>query len=165
MAQPTLRYWSWPHVVPQLLSLAGLILLFLLLLPARAVGEAFLFGAAIYVTYSFGSRYLIPTAHRRAMKAMSLKDYDTAIDQFERSYEFFSKHCWLDKYRSVTMMSPSIWSYREMALMNVASVHVARKDFAAAEAACSRVLQEFPQNEIASSTIKMIQSTSDVKNT
>ncbi|MDH3639811.1 MAG: hypothetical protein OES09_15310, partial [Gammaproteobacteria bacterium] len=56
---------------------------------------------------------------------MSLKDYDTAIDQFQRSYDFFSKHYWLDKYRGVTMMSPSIWSYREMALMNIASVHVA----------------------------------------
>ena len=160
MAQPTLRYWSWPRVVPQILSLTGVILLFWRLLPAHDVGEAFIFGAAIYVTYSIGSRRLIPKAHRRGMKAMSLKDYDTAIDQFQRSYDFFSKHYWLDKYRGVTMMSPSIWSYREMALMNIASVHVARKDFAAAEAACSRVLEEFPQNKIASSTIEMIQSTS-----
>ena len=165
MAQPTIRYWSWAHVVPQLLSLALLILLFWIFLPAQDVGEAFLFGAAIFVTYSFGSRYLIPTAHRRGMKAMSLKDYDTAIDQFQRSYEFFSKHYWLDKYRGVTMMSPSIWSYREMALMNVASAHVARKDFEAAQAACLRVLDESPQNEIASSTIEMIQATSGVSET
>jgi len=96
---------------------------------------------------------------------MSLKDYDTAIDQFQRSYEFFSKHYWLDKYRGVTMMSPSIWSYREMALMNVTSAHVARKDFVAAQAACFRVLEEFPQNEIASSTIEMIQATSGASET
>jgi hypothetical protein len=147
------------------MSLAFLVLLFWIFLPAHDVGEAFLFGAAIYVTYSFGSRYLIPGAHRRGMKAMSLKDYDTAIDQFQRSYEFFSKHYWLDKYRGITMMSPSIWSYREMALMNVASANVAQKDFVAAQAACLRVLEEFPQNEIASSTIEMIQATSGASET
>jgi tetratricopeptide (TPR) repeat protein len=147
------------------MSLAFLVLLFWIFLPAHDVGEALLFGAAIYVTYSFGSRYLIPAAHRRGMKAMSLKDYDTAIDQFQRSYEFFSKHYWLDKYRGITMMSPSIWSYREMALMNVASAHVAQKDFVAAQAAYLRLLEEFPQNEIASSTIEMIQATSGASET
>jgi hypothetical protein len=147
------------------MSLAFLILLFWILLPAHNVGEAFLFGATIYVIYSFGSRYLIPAAHRRGVKTMSLKGYDTVIDQFQRSYEFFSKHYWLDKYRGVTMMSPSIWSYREMALMNVASAAVAQKDFVVAQAACLRVLEEFPQNEIASSAVEMIQATSGASET
>ena len=53
-------------------------------------------------------------------------------------------------------MSASIWSYREMALINIVTAHVRRKDFAAAVAACRRVLAEFPENQIAQSTYDML---------
>ena len=160
MAQPTLKYWSWWNVAPQFAALAALIALFWVLLPSRRVDEAFLLGAAFYVTYSFGSRYVLARSHRAGMRATSRKDFDTALEAFQKSYEFFSRHAWLDDYRALTMMSPSVWSYREMALMNIASVHVMRKDYAAATKACSKVLDEFPQNEIAKRTIDMIQSPS-----
>jgi hypothetical protein len=87
------------------------------------------------------------------MRAMNRKNYPVAIREFQSSYDFFTKHLWLDRFRAFTMMSPSVWSYREMALMNIAAVHAAQKDFDATEAACQRVLDEFPDNEVARNTM------------
>ena len=160
MTQPTLRYWSWSKVVPQFLSMAVLVTLWWLLLPPGNIAEPFMFGAGTYLFYSYGSRLLIPSAHRRGMKAMSRENYEAAISEFEASYKFFSEHAWLDKYRAIMMMSPSIWSYREMALMNIASVYAAQGNYEAAKTACQRVLEEYPDNKIAKSTIEMIRSNS-----
>lgn len=138
-------------------SIVVLVLLVWLILPTRDFGLALTVGAAIYLLYSFTSRYLIPTAHRAGLAAMAREDYDTAISSFWSSYEFFSDNEWLDRHRSLTMMSPSIWSYREMALMNIASAYIAKEDYVAAETACQRVLKEFPDNEIAKAALNTIQ--------
>jgi tetratricopeptide (TPR) repeat protein len=144
--------------LPQILSIAFLILVFRLVIPDGDWSSIFIVGATIYVVYSFGSRYLILTAHRQGLKAMARKDYDRAIERFEKSYEFFAAYPWIDKYRAVTMMSPSLWTYREMALMNIASVYIARNDITAAESACVKVLDEFPENEVVADTLKLIRS-------
>ena len=89
---------------------------------------------------------------------MARKDYDQAISQFEDSYKFFSEHDWLDRYRSITLMSPSVWCYREMALMNIASACVAKEEYAEAEKVCRRVLEEYPDNEVASNALRTIQA-------
>ncbi len=158
MSQPLINYISWTRVLPQLGAAAVLILLANFLLPVRELVDAFIIGAGVYVAYSFGSRYFIAGANRRGLKAVAREEYDDALEHFKLSYEFFSKHEWLDRYRSVTLMSPSMWSYREMALMNILTVHVRRKDFAVARDACSRVLEEFPGNQIAQSTMDMLLS-------
>ncbi len=156
MAQPLTRYISWKSVFPQFAVIAVLILLAKFLLPVRDLAEAFIIGGGVFVIYSFGSRYLVASANRRGLKAVAKEEYDDALECFKQSYEFFSKHEWLDRYRSVTLMSPSMWSYREMALINILTVHVRKKDFSAATEACRRVLDEYPDNQIARSTMDLL---------
>ncbi len=67
-----------------------------------------------------GSRKLIPRAHRRGIRLSQTQQFEDAIRAHKESYEFFTRHSWLDRYRSITMMSPSSMSYREMALINIA---------------------------------------------
>ena len=156
MSQPLINYVSWKLVLTQLVAAAVLILLARFLLPVRDLVDAFIVGGAVYVTYSFGSRFFIASANRHGLKAVARQDYAKALEYFQRSYAFFTEHEWLDRYRSITLMSPSMWSYREMALMNILTVHVRKKDFAAAKEACRRVLEEFPDNQIARSTFDML---------
>ena len=156
MSQPLINYISWKTVLPQFVTVAILILLARFLLPVRDLVDAFIIGGAVFVVYSFGSRFFIASANRRGLKAVARQEYAEALELFQQSYAFFSKHEWLDRYRSITLMSPSMWSYREMALMNILTVHVRKKDFAAATEACRRVLEEFPNNQIAQSTFDML---------
>ena len=77
-------------------------------------------GAAAYLTYSLGSRMFIARAHRRGMRLYRSQQYAAAIQAYEESYDFFARNTWIDRFRAITMMSPSAISYREMALCNIA---------------------------------------------
>lgn len=156
MSQPLINYISWKSILPPLLVAAALILLANFLLPVRELAEAFVVGGGVFVAYTFGSRHFIASANRRGLKAVARGEYDSAVEHFKESHAFFSKHEWLDRYRSVTLMSPSLWSYREVALMNILTAYVRKKDFAAATEACRRVLEDFPDNQIAQSTYDML---------
>ncbi len=156
MPQPLINYISWKSILPPLLVATVLILLARFLLPVRELAEAFAIGGGVFVAYTFGARHFIASANRRGLKAVAQQEYEAALEYFEESYAFFSRNRWLDRYRSITLMSSSLWSYREMALMNILTVHVRKKDFAAATEAGRRVLEEFPDNQIAQSTYDML---------
>ncbi len=151
-----INYISFKSILPPLVAATLLILLARFLLPVRDLIEAFIIGGGVFVVYTFGARHFIASDNRRGLKAVALKDYDAAIEHFKKSYAFFSRHEWLDRYRSITLMSSSLWSYREMALMNIITANTRKKDFAAASEACRRVLEEFPENQIAQSTYDML---------
>ncbi len=65
----------------------------------------------------------IARAHRRGMRLYRSQQYAAAIQSFGESYDFFARHEWIDRFRAITMMSPSAISYREMALCNIAFGH------------------------------------------
>lgn len=54
------------------------------------------------------------------------------------------------------MLTASVWSYREMALMNIAGCHAQLGDIAAAKRYYHRVQEEFPENRIVSDLLKFI---------
>ncbi len=87
---------------------------------------------------------------------MARKEYDAAISLFDESYLFFSKHKWIDDDRAITMMSPSNWSYRELALLNAAAAHAEKGEVTKAKGYYERVTTEFPDNEYAKSALKFI---------
>ena len=113
----TVRSFSWPATIPQLLALTAAVTIgwFATQSPSGAV-----WGSAVYLIYSFSFRKLIPRAHRRGVRLLQTQHFEDGIRAHEESYQFFTRHAWLDRYRSITMMSPSATSYREMALMNIA---------------------------------------------
>lgn len=110
------------------------------------------------VVYMLVARRLITGHHRRGCRAYARSDLEAAIVEMEASQEFFQRHRWLDRWRLVTLLSPSAISYREMALLDIGffQAQLGRKD--AAKAAYRRVLAEFPESSAARQTMKMIET-------
>lgn len=152
---PTVRPISWVATIPQFLSLIVAISIGCLL--TKSSSGVFL-GAAVYLTYSIGSRQLIPSAHRRAIRLMQSNRLEEAIPAYSESYEFFTRHAWLDRYRSLTMMSPSAISYREMALLGIAVAYSQIGQGDMAKSYYQRTLAEFPHSDMATAALKMIES-------
>jgi hypothetical protein len=62
----------------------------------------------------------IAREHRRGMRLYRSQPYAAAIQAYGESYDFFARHEWIDRFRAITMMSPSAISNREMGLCNIA---------------------------------------------
>ncbi len=154
---PVVRRISWPAVLPQLAALGGAVAL-----GTQLVGppNGVTFGAAAYLIYSFGSRMVIARDHRRGMRLFHGQQYGEAIAAFTASYDFFTRHSWVDKLRSVTLMSPSAMSYREMALCNIAFCHAQLGDGAKARITYQKALAEFPGSGLAEAALRLIDAVS-----
>lgn len=152
---PTVRQISWWGTIPQFVAL-------LLLMEAGAAiaksSHGILYGAAAYLVYSIGSRTLIPIAHRRGIRLSRNQHFEQAIAAFEESYEFFTRHPWIDRFRSLVLMSPSAISYREMALCNVAFCYTQIGNGRKATEVYRRTLAEFPDSGMAAAALRMLES-------
>ena len=152
---PVVRPVSWPATILQLLVLAA----------AVAIGwyvtrssDGVFWGAAVYLIYSLLSRKLIARAHQRGLRLLHNQQYGDAIHAYAESYEFFTRHPWIDRYRSITMMSVAAMSYREMALISIAFAYSQLGDGKKAKDYYQRALEEFPDSGMASAALKMIDS-------
>lgn len=152
---PTVRPISWPATIPQLLVLSTAVTIGWF---ATQSTSGVVWGAAVYLIYSIGSRKLIPRAHRRGIRLSQTQQFEDAIRAHQESYEFFSRHSWVDRYRSITMMSPSAMSYREMALINIAFAYSQIGNGKKAKEYYERAQKEFPNSGMANAAIKMIES-------
>jgi len=154
---PFVRQVSWPLVIPQVI--AGIVSIGLVHAVLRPEGfrHSIMLGCAIYLVYSIGSRRLIASAHRSGIRLTKQGKFQEAIQQFERSYQFFARHNWIDQLRSLVLMSPSAISYREMALVNIAFCHGQLGNAESAKEYYSKTLQEFPDSVMAKASLKMIE--------
>jgi tetratricopeptide (TPR) repeat protein len=152
---PTVRPISWPATIPQLaaVTLAVVVGWF-----TTNSASGAMWGAAVYLMYSFCSRTFIPRAHRRGIRLSQSQQYEEAIRAHEESYDFFTRHSWLDRYRAITMMSPSAMSYREMALINIAFAQSQIGNGEKAKEYYQQALDEFPHNGIAVAALNMIEA-------
>lgn len=150
---PVVRELSWPKVFPQVLALGLSISIAYWFVRDRS---AVMWGAIGYVICSYGSRYLVLRDHRAGIKATRAGEHEGAIQHFLASYEFFSSHPWIDRWRSVLLMSASGASYREMALINVAfcQAQLGRRD--QARDMYTRVAAEFPGSPIATAALNLL---------
>ena len=156
---PIIRQISWRQSIPQMIILTGIIAISIFLLKGTTpIYNSIMLAAGIYLLYSFGSRYLILTAHRRGIRLFRNHNYSDAIGEFEKSYEFFSRHPWIDQWRSVILLSSSAVGYREMALLNIAFCYGQIGQGNKAKEHYQRVLSEFPGSGIATAALKMIDS-------
>jgi tetratricopeptide (TPR) repeat protein len=152
---PTVRPISWPATIPQLAALVAAMAVGWLATrsPAGAFG-----GAAAYLIYSYGSRSLALGAHRRGLCLIRAARFEEAIRAYQESYDFFSRHAWLDRYRSVALMSPSAMSFREIALVNIAFAYSQIGNGEKAKEFYQRALDEFPTSAMASAALTLIES-------
>lgn len=151
---PIVRQSAWISIVPQLALMA------LLMAGAYFAGlEPFIvIGAAAYLGISFGLRRLVPQDHRAGMALFRQERFAEALPHFQRSYEFFTRHRWLDDWRFITLLSSSRISYREMALLNVAYCYGQTGDGERSREYYQRVAQEFPGSRIAEASLRMFEA-------
>jgi tetratricopeptide (TPR) repeat protein len=153
---PVVRKTSWVLVAHQFIVLAVFVLGAWVLFGERMGISALALGAGGYLVWSFGSRALLTQSHRQGMLLTRQGRYKDAIKKYEASYAFFSKHRWVDDYRSLVLLTPSATSYREMALVNMAYCYAKLGKDKQAIAAYERTLEEFPESAIAKATLKLI---------
>lgn len=151
---PIVRQIAWLSVLPQL-AIMGLIIGLLYIV---GVKQCVLLGALAYLAISLALRSGIATAHRRGISRFKRKQYKEAIPEFERSHDFFARHKWIDDCRFLTLLSSSRVSYREMALLNMAFCHSQAGDGLNAKECYNRALMEFPDSEMAKTSLRMIES-------
>lgn len=149
---PIVKQISWLATIPQLLAL----------LFAMAVGGAFrprdgiFWGAAVYLVYSIGSRQLVPRHHRAGVALVKQQRFEEAIPKFQESLRFFDRYSWIDRFRSVVLMSPSAAGYREMALANIAFCYGQMGEGRQSRHYYEKCLERFPDSGLAKAAIRML---------
>lgn len=79
-----------------------------------------LLATTVYLILVLVVRNILAFHHRKGIRCFKKGNYAQAIPQFLKSYDFFTKYIWLDKYRFIFLFSASRISYKEMALINTA---------------------------------------------
>lgn len=159
MRTPIVKQISWPATIPQFAFL-GLAMLVGFYVTGNSNGTVF--GAVAYLIFSFGSKMIIARDHKTGMTHIRNQRYEAAIRAFERSYRFFSEYRWIDRFRSVTLMSASAITYREMALCNLAFSYTQLGNGVKAEEFYRKALAEFPDSGLAASAIRLIESSKNI---
>ena len=77
-----------------------------------------LVGVIVFAVAAFLLRIILQYNHINGMRLIDDKFYPEASEFFRKSYLFFSKHYWIDKYRFITMFSSNYLSFRDMDLNN-----------------------------------------------
>jgi len=132
-----------------------LILLYFIFIQSGS-DEPLLWSAMIYLVLAYGLRYFVPVDHRKGIRELKQGHYEAALDSFTKSFEFFSKHKWVDRFRALTIFSASKQSYREMAMINRAFTLVCLERKDEAKEYYENCLKEYPDNLIAEDALKMM---------
>ena len=112
---------------------------------------------------SYVLRTLIPKDHRNGMKKVKTEDFRNAIPDFEKSYDYFQKNDWIDKYRFLVLLSSSRISYKEMALNNIAFCYGQIGQGEKSREYYERTLKEYPDSGIAKAGLRLLNSTNEDK--
>ncbi len=120
--------------------------------------DFFFHGGFSYFFLAFFLRATISKAERAGLKKLKKEDYENAISDFKRSYEFFKRHDWIDKFRFLTLLTLSRISYKEMALNNIAFCYgqIGKGDKSIEY--YEKTLREFPDSVMAKVALRHINS-------
>ena len=155
-SKPIVRQTAWISLIPQLLFMAILCAIYIIF-----IEPIFLAIELALITYLFLSvtlKFSISHNHRKGIALFKVGKYEQAINEFQKSYSFFSKYTWIDKYRFITLLSSSKISYREMALLNVAFCYSQIGDGKKSKDYYLKTIEQFPNSEMANTSLKMIES-------
>lgn len=112
----------------------------------------------IWFVFLLLTQQWIPISHRKGIKFLRKGLFDDAIPLFEKSYGFFKKNEWIDRYRGITLLSFSRTSFTEMALLNIAFCYGQDGNVNKAIEYYEKALSQFPKSEIAKTSLKMCES-------
>ena len=151
---PTGGQVAWISLIPHIFFM-GLIIFVYHKLELR---EPVLYGALTFLAIVFCLRTLLAKSHRQGMKHAKQLQFSDAIPFFEKSVDFFTRNQWIDKFRYITLLSSSKMTYKEMGLCNIAFCYSQIGNGAKAKEYYEITLKEFPDNGIAISLLKLINS-------
>lgn len=162
MSQPKIVQSDWKRTIPQLVILAAWFGLWFLLLPMSQRPNAAIYGVVGFFVHLVGARHFIPRAHRRGVRHLHKEQFREAIACFADSDRFFSRHPWIDRFRAVVLLSPSSWSYREMALLNMAFAHSQLGEGRKAQEYYRQVATEYPGNKMARNALRLMEASREL---
>lgn len=124
--------------------------------------DPFLFAALTYVVLARLLRTLIAKDHRQGIKLVMQKRFNEAIPFFDRSYNYFSRNQWVDKYRFLTLFSATKSSYTQMALDNIAFCYSQLGNGIKAVEYYNKALALNPNDELAQVGLNMLKANANV---
>lgn len=152
--KPIVHQRAWQSMFPQFFILGLLIIVFILFVKPPLL--AICLGVVVYWAIHFFLEFCIPHNHKKGILLCKKGNYVEAIEEFKKSYNFFCRHSWIDKYRYLTLQSSSRASYTEMALINIAFCYTQSNNIKLAKESYQKVLDLFPDSEMAKSALNMI---------
>lgn len=152
--KPIMRQRAWQSMFPQFIILGLLIIVFISFV--KPLWLAICLGVVVYWAIHFILEFCIPHNHRKGILLCKKGSYIQAIEEFKKSYNFFCKHTWIDKYRYLTLQSSSRASYAEMALINIAYCYVQSNNIKLAKEYYQKALELFPDSEMAKGALNML---------
>lgn len=152
---PVVRESTWLTASPQVIAAFALVIAAKLAFGSR---YGALLGVGVYLIYWWAAQRLISRDHLAGLNLVGKDDYHSAIDKFQRSYEFFGRHRWLDSLRSIILLSSSTMSYREMALCWIAYCHSMLNDPQRALEYYQQASREFPKSAFVQHALHTIAS-------
>lgn len=158
-SQPIVKQVKLISLIPQLMVMGLIILVYYLADTEYPV----LFGALTYLLISVVVRQAIPRYHRKGIRLFKNSQYENAIIEFQKSYDFFRKYKWIDDYRYVVLLSSSRISYLEMSLINMAYCYGQLGQGSRSKEIYEKALAEFPDSQMAISALKMFDAAKDIK--
>ena len=132
--------------------------LVMIILTFWGVKNAYLYVLWAYALLGLGIKQLFSPHHRKGIRLYRKQQFESAIAEFEKSREYFSRHLIVDKLRCLTLLSLSKYTYREMALVNIAFCKTQIGKGAEAIELYREILDEFPNNHLAQSSLRMLES-------
>ncbi len=152
--KPIIRKIAWISLFPQLTVMG--ILMFAFSLFIRPISIDVFLGAVTYLLFSIVLERGIAHNHRKGISLSKVGNYAQAIEEFKKSYDLFCRHSWINKYRYITLLSSSRYSYTEMALVNLAFCYVQSGNIELAKQYYQKTLKLFPDNEMAKIALNAI---------
>lgn len=151
---PFVRQTNWLSSIPQLL-LMGMFMASFYLAGSK---EYFLYGAATYLVVSLVLKNALAKQHRLGIRLVKQNRFIDAIPCFSKSYSFFTRNEWVDKYRFLTMLSSSQMNYREMALCNIGFCYGQVGNRQQAIEYYEKALLEYPESGLAKASLAMLKA-------
>jgi len=165
---PTVRQFSWTAIPPQILTIAVFSVIAHLIGFNEYLGISGIFANIMYGAIGQLILWLIirntyAKFHKQGMDLVKQGKYLDAIPFFENSYQNFTKHSWVDKYRHFLGSSSKI-TYKEMDLNNIAFCYGQSGEKEKSIEFYRRTLSEYPESGIAKAALNMIETMTVNKN-
>lgn len=161
--KPVVRQRSWLASILHVLLVLAFTIIFTLCVGSIVDGFDLTL-LVLFIAY-LPLKFLVPKNHQQGVDFYRTGDYVRAISEFEKSYAFFTKYAWIDKYRYIVLLSASKMSYTEKSLVNIAACYIRMGDGNKAKEYYEKALSQFPDSEMAKRALQKLDAVANTTST